>query len=115
MFGWAIVLLSSFMVSHFDLFGVREVWLHFCERAYAPVAFRLVGLYKLVRHPLMVGFLIAFWATPLMTAGHLFFAIMTTLYIRFGTWVEERDLVTHFGDDYLAYRQRVRGFVPLPR
>lgn len=113
--GWGIVLLSSFMVSHWDLFGLRQVWLRFRERAYRPVGFRLVGLYKLVRHPLMVGFLIAFWATPVMSVGHLFFAIMVTGYIFFGTWVEERDLIAEHGEDYLKYRRSVRGFVPLPK
>lgn len=113
--GWGIVLLASFMVSHFDLFGLRQVWFRLRERTYRPVGFRLVGLYKLVRHPLMVGFLIAFWATPVMTVGHLFFAIMTTGYILFGTWVEERDLVAEHGEDYINYRRRVRGLVPLPR
>lgn len=113
--GYGVVLLSSFMVSHFDLFGLRQVWLKLQDREYQPVAFRLVGLYKLVRHPLMVGFLIAFWSTPFMTLGHLFFAIMTTVYIFFGTWIEERDLIAHFGDSYLKYRQSVRGFIPIPR
>lgn len=113
--GWAIVLLASFMVSHFDLFGLRQVWFRLRERAYEPVGFRLVGFYELVRHPLMIGFLIFFWATPVMTVGHLFFAIMTTGYIFFGTHVEERDLVAAHGEDYLAYRRKVRGFIPIPR
>jgi protein-S-isoprenylcysteine O-methyltransferase Ste14 len=113
--GWAIVFLSSFMVSHFDLFGLRQVWLKLRGRPYEHVEFRLVGFYKLVRHPLMVGFLIAFWATPTMTIGHLFFATLTTLYIVFGTWIEERDLLASFGDTYRDYQQRVRAFVPIPR
>lgn len=115
LFGYFIVLMSSFMVSHFDLFGLRQVWLTLQDKKYEPIAFRLVGLYKLVRHPLMVGFLIAFWCTPYMTAGHLFFAVMTTGYIFFGTWIEERDLMKHFGETYAEYRKRVRGFIPLPR
>jgi methanethiol S-methyltransferase len=113
--GWGIVLLASFMVSHFDLFGLRQVWFRLQAKAYRPVGFRLVGLYKLVRHPLMLGFLIAFWATPTMTVGHLFFAIMTTLYIFFGTHVEERDLIAEHGEKYLEYRRKVRGLVPLPK
>lgn len=113
--GWGIVFASSFMVSHWDLFGLRQTWMRLRERAYEPVGFRLVGLYKLVRHPLMVGFLIAFWATPTMSVGHLFFAIMVTGYILFGTWIEERDLVAEHGESYLEYRRKVRGLVPLPK
>jgi len=115
MLGWVIVFASSFMVSHFDLFGVRQVLTNAAGQDYRPIAFRLVGLYKIVRHPLMLGFLIAFWATPEMTVGHLFFAIMTTGYIVFGTWIEERDLVASFGESYLDYRKKVRGLVPLPK
>jgi methanethiol S-methyltransferase len=113
--GWGIVLISSFAVSHFDLFGLRQVWLRFLGREYVPVGFRLVGLYRVVRHPLMLGFLIAFWATPLMTVGHLFFAVMVTGYIMFGTWVEERDLVSEHGETYLKYRRGVRKFLPIPK
>lgn len=113
--GYVIVLLASFMVSHLDLFGLRQVWLRFTSREYRPVGFRLVGLYKLVRHPLMLGFLIAFWATPVMTVGHLFFAVMVSLYIAVGVWFEERDLMAEHGESYGAYRRRVRAVVPLPR
>lgn len=115
MLGWVIVFASTFHISHFDLFGVRQILTNAAGRDYVPVSFRLVGLYKLVRHPLMVGFLIAFWATPEMTAGHLFFAIMTTAYIIFGTTIEERDLVAAFGEKYIEYRKSVRGLIPLPR
>lgn len=114
-FGWGLVFASSFMVSHWDLFGLRQAWFRFRGQRYRPVGFRLVGLYRLVRHPLMVGFLIAFWSTPQMTVGHLFFAIMTTGYIFFGTWIEERDLIAEHGEDYLAYRRKVRGFIPIPK
>jgi protein-S-isoprenylcysteine O-methyltransferase Ste14 len=110
--GWGLVLAASFMVNHFDLFGLRQVWTRLMGRAYRPVGFRLVGLYKWVRHPLMLGFLIAFWATPVMTVGHLFFAVMTTAYIAFGVWIEERDLVTEHGVRYLAYRRAVPAIVP---
>lgn len=113
--GYGIVLLSSFMVSHFDLFGLRQAWLRFRDRPYRPVGFRLVGLYKLVRHPLMLGFLIAFWATPDLTVGHLFFSVMVSLYIAMGLWFEERDLVAEHGENYLKYRRSVRAIVPLPR
>ncbi|HVU64589.1 MAG TPA: hypothetical protein VHC70_11475 [Phycisphaerales bacterium] len=111
--GYVIVFAASCMVSHFDLFGLRQVWFRVMGRAYEPIGFRLRGLYKLVRHPLMLGFLIAFWATPTMTVGHLFFAIMTTLYIRFGTWMEERDLIAEHGETYLAYRRAVPGILPI--
>lgn len=113
--GWATVLLSSFVISHFDLFGLRQVYLHWRQTDYHHLPFNIRGIYKLVRHPLMVGFLIAFWATPKMTVGHLFFAVMTTIYIFIGVWFEERDLVTYFGEKYLGYRAAVRGFVPIPK
>lgn len=113
--GWATVLLSSFMVSHWDLFGLRQVWFAWKGRAYAPVGFRLRGLYRLVRHPLMMGFLVAFWSTPTMTLGHLFFALMVSGYIAFGVWMEERDLVREHGAAYLEYRRKVRAVIPLPR
>ncbi|TWT40421.1 hypothetical protein RAS1_41300 [Phycisphaerae bacterium RAS1] len=112
--GWAIVLAASCAISHLDLFGVRQTWLRFRNQPYTPVGFRLVGPYRLVRHPLMVGFLIAFWATHTMTVGHMFFAVMTTGYILFGTWVEERDLIAAHGERYLEYKRSVRGLIPLP-
>jgi protein-S-isoprenylcysteine O-methyltransferase Ste14 len=113
--GWAIVLFASFAISHMDLFGMRQAWLRFRNRPYAPVGFRLVGLYRIVRHPLMLGFLIAFWSTPVMTVGHLFFAIMTTGYILFGLWMEERDLIAEHGERYREYKRNVRGLIPLPK
>ena len=113
--GWGLVFYSSFIINHFDLFGLRQVAINALGKRYEPVRFQLRGIYKLVRHPLMLGFLIAFWATPLMTVGHLFFAVMTTGYIFFGIAVEERDLVRDFGEDYLRYRRDVRGLMPLPR
>lgn len=113
--GWGIVLYSSFEINHFDLFGLRQVTINMMGQRYEPVKFRLGGLYRLVRHPLMLGFLIASWSTPLMTVGHLFYAAMITGYILFGTAIEERDLVADFGDDYLEYRRRVPGLLPIPR
>lgn len=113
--GWAIVFGSSFMVSHFDLFGLRQVFMNLNGRGYSPVSFRLVGLYKLVRHPLMTGFLIAFWCTPTMTLGHLFFAFMCTMYILVGTKIEERDLIASFGERYLAYKREVPGLIPFTK
>ena len=111
--GWLIAVAASFTISHLDLFGVRQTWLQFRNRPYAPVGFRLAGLYRLVRHPLMLGFLIAFWATPTMTVGHLCFAVLTTGYILFGTWIEERDLIAEHGEQYLSYKRQVGGLLPL--
>ncbi len=113
--GWGMVFGSSFIINHFDLFGLRQVWLHWQGRPYTYVPFRIVSVYRYVRHPLMVGFFIAFWVTPVMTVGHLFFAVMTTGYILMGVWFEERDLIAHFGEKYLSYRRKVRAFVPIPR
>lgn len=113
--GYAVVLTSSMLISHADLFGLRQTWLAFVNRPYEPVGFRLVGFYKLVRHPLMLGFLLAFWATPVMTAGHLFFSVMVSGYIALGVWFEERDLIAEHGEKYLSYKRRVRGIVPIPK
>lgn len=101
------------MIGHANLFGVEQVWTH--GRLRGADAFRTPLLYRVVRHPIMVGFLIAFWATPLMTAGHLLFAVATTGYILIATQLEERDLIAHFGDVYRDYRRRVPAFLPLPR
>ncbi|MGB0717343.1 MAG: methanethiol S-methyltransferase [Phycisphaerae bacterium] len=111
--GWAIVFYSTFIINHFDLFGLRQITINLMGGQYRPVNFQLKGMYRFVRHPLMLGFLIAFWATPLMTVGHLFFAVMTTGYILFGVAVEERDLVADFGEEYLAYRRQVPAFFPI--
>ncbi len=113
--GFGIVLYSSFLINHFDLFGLRQVWLAAKNKDYSYIPFRIRGIYKMVRHPLMLGFLIAFWTTPTMTVGHLFFAAMTTGYIFFGVYMEERDLISHFGERYLQYKKQVRGIIPLPK
>jgi protein-S-isoprenylcysteine O-methyltransferase Ste14 len=113
--GWALALVSTFLIDHFDLFGLRQVYLHASGREYTPPAFRTPGLYRYVRHPLMTGFLLAFWATPTMTVGHLLFAAATTGYILIALQLEERDLVGYHGDQYRAYRKQAGMLLPLPR
>jgi methanethiol S-methyltransferase len=111
-FGWFVVLLSTLMIDHFELFGLRQVVLHFTGQPVRPVDFQMRALYRFVRHPLMTGFVIAFWATPTMSAGHLFFAVMTTAYILIAVQLEERDLVTFHGDEYRQYQRQVGMLLP---
>ncbi len=109
--GWAIVLVSTFMINHFDLFGLRQVFLA-QGAAYQHPPFTTRGFYAFVRHPIMVGFIIAFWAAPTMTVGHLVFTIATTAYILIALQLEERDLLTFLGDAYRDYRKRVPMLIP---
>jgi protein-S-isoprenylcysteine O-methyltransferase Ste14 len=110
--GWLIVPLASLMIDHFDLFGARQVWLYRNGRPYEPLPFRTPALYRAMRHPLYVGWALAFWATPTLSAGHLLFASVLTVYMALAVRIEERDLVRHFGRLYEEYRERVPMFVP---
>jgi protein-S-isoprenylcysteine O-methyltransferase Ste14 len=111
--GWATVLAMTFYINHFDLFGLRQAWLPLIGRPYVPVSFRMPFPYRVVRHPLYLGFLIAFWATPHMTLAHLLFAAATTAYIVLAIQFEERDLVREHGSHYQTYRRSVPMLIPL--
>ena len=111
--GWGMVLYSTFLINHFDLFGLRQVWHYFSGREYTPVRFKETVLYQWVRHPLMLGFIVAFWATPDMTQGHLLFAVVTTVYVLVAIQIEERTLLAIHGDEYQQYRERVSMILPM--
>jgi protein-S-isoprenylcysteine O-methyltransferase Ste14 len=110
--GFFIVLIATLLINHFDLFGMRQVWLFLRGREYTPLRFKTPLFYKYVRHPLYVGWLMAFWAAPTMTVAHFVFAVMTTAYILVAIQFEERDLITIHGKDYVRYRREVPMLIP---
>lgn len=112
--GWGLVLFATVLINHFDLFGLRQVYLHFKKTEYTAINFQTPLLYRMVRHPLLLGFMIAFWATPSMTVGHLVFALVTTAYMLVGIQFEEHDLVEALGEPYERYRERVSMIIPMP-
>ena len=114
-FGFALVLVSTFLINHFDLFGLRQVWLYLLGRPYTTLNFGTPGPYRLVRHPLYVGWLFAFWSTPTMTLAHLLFSVATTAYILIAIQLEERDLVREHGESYEDYRRSVPMLIPFTR
>lgn len=113
--GWATVLVGTFLINHFDLFGLRQVYLYQRGKEYTELGFGTPFLYKIVRHPIMLGFIIAFWSTPDMTVGHLMFAIATTAYILIAIQLEERDIVSIHGTSYEEYRKQVSMLLPIPK
>ncbi len=113
--GWALLLWCTFLINHFDLFGLRQVWLEFRERPYRPLSFVTPGPYGIVRHPLYWGWLIAFWATPTMTVAHLVFSVLTTVYILVAIQFEEHDLIKEHGGRYAQYRTQVPMLLPFGR
>ncbi|HEX4300806.1 MAG TPA: isoprenylcysteine carboxylmethyltransferase family protein [Gammaproteobacteria bacterium] len=113
--GWALLFASTFMINHFDLFGLRQVYLRLKNRPYTPVPFVQLALYRVIRHPIMLGLLLGFWSTPYMSYGHLLFAAATTVYIFIGIWLEERNTRAALGAAYERYHRETPMLLPLPR
>ena len=110
--GWALVFYATFLINHFDLFGLRQVWLYFQDKPCAPIRFKVHSLYRYIRHPIMSGVIIGIWVTPSMTVGHLVFALGMSLYIAVGVYYEEKDLIRAFGKRYLGYMGTTTRFFP---
>jgi protein-S-isoprenylcysteine O-methyltransferase Ste14 len=110
--GWLLLLYTTFLIDHFDLIGLKQVWRRLANKTYRDPVFRTPSLYKVVRHPLYIGWLMIFWAAPTMTAAHLLFALATTAYILIAIQFEERDLVSAFGNTYVDYRARTPMLIP---
>jgi protein-S-isoprenylcysteine O-methyltransferase Ste14 len=110
--GWALLVFSSFLINHFELFGLQQIWFNLVKKPISEINFKTPLLYKVVRHPIMLGVLMGIWAIPHMTIGHLYFALAMTGYIVFGVKMEERDLIAHHGERYLRYKEQVPGLIP---
>jgi protein-S-isoprenylcysteine O-methyltransferase Ste14 len=110
--GWALIFLSTFLTDHFDLFGLRQPWLHFVKKTYTPVVFTEVLFYRWIRHPMMLGLFIAFWSLPTMTVGHLVFSIGMSIYVLAGIHFEERGLARELGQTYVDYQKRTSKVIP---
>lgn len=113
--GWAIVFISTFLINHFDLFGLRQVWFYFLDKPYTQLIFRTPFFYRFVRHPLYLGLAIAFWSTPVMTIAHLLFAVLTTIYILTAIQFEEKDLTDCFGEQYKDYKSKKPMIIPFTK